>query len=327
MTTASLTERYLHAATREIPGPQRAEIRQELVERIGDDIDARVEAGVDPADAEQLALIALGDPDMLVAVYLDQPRYLIGPRLFPTWKRLLRVLALTVIPTVAVAFVFAQMLAHRSFGEIVGSTFVTLITLTIHLGFWTTLIFAVLDRALAGGPITEWAPESLPAVTEPPRHQMRTDVVANLSFIALFAFGILAHPLLLPFRGAAGETVPLFQPNTWDWLKWYLIGMLVLEVVFWISLFLRGRWNYRFAAVRTTLSLAFAIPAAWALMNDRILNHELLGRSGWDDGAELIAPGGVVAVVLTFTVVILAALWSVDGIIKAHRANRNHVDR
>ena len=285
MTTATLTERYLHAATRGVPESQRGELRRELAERIGDDIDARVQTGANPADAEQLALVELGDPDVLVAHYLDRPRYLIGPRLFPTWKRLLRVLALTVIPTVEVAFLLAQTLAHKPFGEIVGSTFVTLLMLTVHLGFWTTLVFAVLDRALDGKPITEWTPELLPAVTEPPRHQMRADVVANLSFIALFALGILAHPLWLPSHHAGGETIPLLQPDTWAWLKWYLIGILVLDVVFWIRLLLHGRWNYRFAAVRTALSLAIAIPAAWVLANDRLLNHEFLDRTEWEDWA------------------------------------------
>ncbi|MFD2796525.1 permease prefix domain 1-containing protein [Promicromonospora vindobonensis] len=318
MTTPTLTDRYLHAAARGAPESQRDSLRRELAERIGDDVDARIDAGANPADAERLALVELGDPDVLVATYLDRPQYLIGPRLFPVWKRILRVLALTVIPVVALAFPFAQVLAQKPIGEIIGSTVVVLIALCVHLVFWVTLVFAVLDRALGGKPIMEWTPDSLPVVTEPPGDDTRGDVVLNLAFVALFALGILGHPVLLPFRDAEGEKTPLFQPDTWAWLQWYLIALLVLELGFWIRL--RGRWSYGFAAGSAVLSLAFAIPLAWALADDRLFNHEFLARTGWDEWPEILSAGGGLAVTLAFLVVAVSAVWPIDGFLKARRA-------
>lgn len=322
MSTATLTERYLHAAGRGIPEAQRAEIRRELAERIGDDIDARIEAGTDPIEAEMQALTELGDPDLLVAQYLDRPRFLIGPQLFATWKRLLRIIALTVIPTVAVFFPLAQALAHKPFGEIVGSTVVVLITLAVHLAFWTTLVFAVLERSLRGKPIMEWTPELLPDITEPPRHESLIDVASNLAFIVIFAVAMFAHPLLLPFRDAAGETVPLFQPETVAWLQWYLLVVLALELIFWIALYRHGRWNYGFAATLTALTVAFVAPIAWAFWNDRLLGHEFLALTGWNNWEELVASGGVLAIVFAFFVVIGAAIWPIDAFLKARRASR-----
>ncbi|MBX3094930.1 MAG: hypothetical protein KF680_10405 [Cryobacterium sp.] len=322
MTTATLTERYLHAATRGLPETQRAEIRQELAERIGDDIDARVRAGADPTEAETLALTELGDPDVLVAQYLDRPQFLIGPQLFPTWKRLLRVLALTVIPTVAVFFTLAQTLAHKPFGEIVGSTVVVLIMLTVHLGFWTTLVFAVLERSLDGKPIMEWTPELLPEITDSSRNTVRIDVASNLVFIALFATGLFAHTLVLPFRDSAGETVPLVQPDTWAWLPWYLTAVLVLDATFWMLLARRGHWNYWFVALRTVLSLANAIPVAWLFATDRLFNHEFLALTGWNNWQELVSSGGVLAIVFAFFTVGISAIWPIDAFLKARHAGR-----
>lgn len=323
MTTATLTERYLHAATRGLADTQRAEIRQELAERIGDDIDARIAAGIDPSEAETLALTELGDPDVLVARYLDRPQFLIGPQLFPTWKRLLRILALTVIPTVAVFFPLAQTLAHKSFGEIVGSTVVVLITLTVHLGFWTTLVFAVLERSLGDKPIMEWTPDLLPDVTDSSRSTVRIDAASNLVFIALVATGLFAHTLVLPFRDAVGQTVPLIQPDTWAWLPWYLTAVLILDVLFWMMLARRGQWTYWLVGLRTVLTLAYAIPFAWLFATDRLFNHEFLALTGWNNWQELVSSGGVLAIVFSFAVVAISAIWPIDAFLKARHARRD----
>lgn len=324
MTTTTLTERYLHAATRGLPETQRAEIRQELAERIGDDIDARIEAGVEPAEAETLALTEMGDPDALVAQYLDRAQHLIGPQLYPLWKRLLRLLILIVVPTVAIAFPLAQTLAQKPFGEIVGSTFVVLLAVVVHLGFWTTLVFAVLDRSLGGKPIMEWTPDLLPEVVEPTRTLVRWDVAANLVFIALAAVAIVGHTLLLPFRDGEGGIVPLIAPTTGEWLPWYLAGVLAADVLFWGILYRLGRWDYALVAARTVLSAAYAVPITWAFAAGRLLNPEFIGRTGWADGTELLAQGGTLAIIFAFLTVAIAAIWPIDALVKARLSNRHH---
>lgn len=323
MTTTTLTDRYLHAATRAVPEAQRAEIRRELAERIGDDIDARVEAGADHAQAETDALTALGDPDALAASYLDRPQHLIGPQLYPLWKRLLRLLLLIVVPIVAIAFPLAQTLAQKPFGEIVGSTFVVLVTLIVHLGFWTTLVFAQLDRALGGKPLMEWTPDLLPEVYESTKTDVRWDVGANLVFIALGAVAIFSHVLLLPFRAGDGAIVPLFEPSTWDWLPWYLVGVLAADTIFWGMLYRVGRWDYALVAARTVLSAAYAVPLVWAFATGRMLNPAFIERAGWVDGTELLAQGGTLAIIFAFLTVAIAAIWPIDAFVKARSSRQS----
>lgn len=322
MTAATLTERYLHAVARRAPQGQSAELRREISERIGDDIDARIDAGTDPTQAEWLALEALGDPDRLLASYLERPQRLIGPRLYGPWKRLLKVLALTVLPTVGIAFSLAQTLAGASFGTIIGSTIVVLVNVVVHVGFWTTLVFAMLDRIPPDRPIIEWTPALLPEIAEPPVEQVRMDVLANFGFIVIAALGIFGHRVFLPFEDAAGQTISLFEAQTWGWLQWYLVGVLVLSTLFWMYLYRHRGWTYSLAAVNGGLTLAFAVPIVWALASDRLFNHDLLARTGWNEWPDLIAPGGALAVVFSFMVVIIAALWPIDAFLKARREAR-----
>ena len=319
---STLTERYLYAATRSLPDGQRAELRRELAERIGDDIDARVQDGADPAEAETAALTELGDPDALVARYLDRPLHLIGPQLFPTWMRLLKLLLAIVLPIVAVVYPMAQLLAGQPWGAIAGGLFVVLLTTAVHLGFWTTLVFAVLDRSLGGKPVLVWTPEFLPEVSTPSRSAVRWDVGANLVFIALAAVAVFTHTWFLPFRDATGAVVPLIDPVTGEWLPWVLLGVMAADVVFWGILYRRGSWDFAFAAGRTVISLAYAAPIAWAFASGRLINPDFVALTGWADGQELLAEGGTLAIIFAFLAVGIAAIWPIDAFAKARVASR-----
>ena len=320
MTKSTLTDRYLHAVVRGVPSSQREELRQELSERIGDEIDARIEAGADPAEAERLTLLELGDPDAQVSAYLDRPQRLIGPRHYQTWKRVIKTILLSVVPVVAFFYPLAQVLADKPIGEIASSTFSVLVTVVVHLGFWTTLTFALLDRSLGDKPLVRWTPESLPEVTEPTRYQLRADAMANFTFVGIAAALIFGHQLVLPFQDAAGATVPLFEPTTWSWLKWLLAGLLVLEVGFWAALLRQRRWTYGFVSLRAVLSLVAAAPVAVLLFNGRLFNPDFMNRTGWENWSEQLSRGGTAAIVLAFIVVAFAAAWPIDAWLKARRA-------
>ena len=53
MTTTTLTDRYVWAVLRSLPEAQRADIDRELRGTIADTIDAKIEAGSEPADASR----------------------------------------------------------------------------------------------------------------------------------------------------------------------------------------------------------------------------------------------------------------------------------
>ena len=63
----TLTDRYVAATLRSIPVDKRDDIDRELRASITDAVDARVESGSDPAEAEERVLTELGDPARLAA--------------------------------------------------------------------------------------------------------------------------------------------------------------------------------------------------------------------------------------------------------------------
>src|SRR5262245_7210453 len=105
MTTSTLTDRYVWAVLRAVPSDQRKDLEPEVRALVADAIDARTDAGVtdagatDAASVERAVLTELGDPNALAARYANRIQYLIGPNLFPEWRKLLTTL-LPVVPPI-----------------------------------------------------------------------------------------------------------------------------------------------------------------------------------------------------------------------------------
>ncbi len=98
---ASLTDRYVTATVRDLDEDQRAEVERELRTTIEDMIDGRLEAGAPSRpEAERAVLTELGDPVRLAAGYTGRPLFLIGPRVYPQWRRVMTVLLTTLVPLV-----------------------------------------------------------------------------------------------------------------------------------------------------------------------------------------------------------------------------------
>ena len=321
--TPSLTERYVHAATRTVPEAQRDELARELRERIGDAIDARLAHGdaTTPADAELAALTELGDPERLAAGYLDRPLQLIGPRYYLDWLRLLKLLLAIVVPIATGAVIFAQLIGGGSPGEAILSGLTTGLGVVVNLAFWVTLVFAIVERTSSRAPLTTWTPAHLPELPAP-RQVGVGDLIASIVFLVLFVVALVWQHFTVQFPGS--ETTPVLNPQLWSFWLPYLIGIAALEVVFVSLLYRNGNWNWGFAAVNVVLNAAFAIPVIWLAATGQLLNPGFFELVGWPEGDD---PGGVVTTVVISGVALIAAWDSIDGLVKAWRVQRGDVAR
>jgi hypothetical protein len=312
-TSATLTDRYVWAAARTLPEAQRADFDRELRERIGDATDALIESGRTPADAEQAVLTDLGDPAALAAAYVDRPLHLIGPKYFLTWWRLIKVLYAVVLPISAAGIVLAQLFTSADIGEVIGSAVATVLAVAVHLGFWTTLVFAVVERTQGAMPLTPWTPELLPPLPEIGRTSRRSELIASLAFLALFAVALVWQQFGVPWVDSL-DSIPLIDPALWSfWIPYFLV-LILLEALFAVAIYVWG-WNWWLAAANLVLNVAFTVPAVWLFLTGQLFNPEGLDAIGWPwgDAGEVIVPVLVV-------VVIGVALWDViDGVIKTAR--------
>lgn len=326
--TATLTERYIHAATRGVPEKSRADLGTELSASIADAIDARVEAGETRDAAERAVLTEMGDPDRLAADYSDRPAFLIGPRYYFEWRRLVKILLAIVLPLAAFGIGVGQLLSGAGFGEAVASVVVALFTIALHLIFWPTLVFAILERnggpslpetssATAAGPWAPWTLDRLPEIRE--KGLGTAELVTSLVGIAL-AIGAVLWDQLIGFVFVDGNGIPLIDPALWAlWIP-VLMVVLIGEAVFAVVLYRTGRWTVPLAVANTLLALLFAVPVVWLSTHDALFDPAFFDATA---GAEAAEVGSVVGIVIG-CIIAAIALWDIaDGWIKTARGRRD----
>jgi hypothetical protein len=320
--TATLTDRYIWAVQRSLPEPQRADINRELRGTIADTIDGRREAGADEATAERETLVELGDPYRLAAGYADRPLHLIGPKVFPDYIRLLKVLYAIVLPIVFGAVLLGQLLGKSGdIGGAFGATIAVTISVAAHFGFWTTLVFAMIERS-PDYKATAWNPDTLPQV--PVRGSIKlSDTIASVWWYAIVAGALIWAQVVSIYR-VDGAPVAIFDPEL-GWWQAYFLALPLIAIVFRVVLYRRRQWNLPLAAVSVIGDLAFAVPVLWLLLNGRLMNPAFLQQLP-DGVAPLFAPDGVVTIVAIIVVIVGAVGGITDTIVKASRAGRAQVE-
>ncbi|KAA1420701.1 hypothetical protein FE697_017335 [Mumia zhuanghuii] len=308
--TATLTDRYVHAATRWLPGGTRGDVEAELRERIADTVAAR---GDSPA-AEREVLEEMGDPLRVAVEYTGREPRLIGPRVFMMWLRLL-VLLLAIVPPIAAA---GNLIGELTDGgdviqALIGSLGVAFMA-AVQVSFWVTAVFAVLDwtGALEKEDADPWTVDKLPAGTK--AGQSWGDTIASLVFLGVMALLLIWQQASSPIT-SDGDSIAVLDPDLWSWWIPVVLVLIAIEVGFtlWVHY---GGWTWTAAAVNAALAIAFAAVTLPVLASGDFLNPELVEHLGWsaatvDDVLQWITVG-----------VVIVTVWEiVDGVLKARRSS------
>ncbi|MET0813154.1 MAG: permease prefix domain 1-containing protein [Microbacterium sp.] len=312
---ATLTDRYVDAVTRSVPEKQRDEIAAEVRERIADQLDARREAG-EPSDAaERAVLTELGDPDQLAAGYTDRKLYLIGPRYYLDWWRLLKLLW-AIVPACAVfGTALGMTLAGEAFGAIMGASWSVLLGSVVHVGFWVTLVFFIVERSGANAPMSgAWTPDALPR----PREKGTTfgEMIASIVFLFLAA-GAVVWDHFIGFAPSE-PGLSFLDPGLWPWWVFLLFLVMAIEAMLAVLVYVVGRWTIAFAVLNTILALAVAVPALVLLSQGALINPEFFPAVIPEDSGDTVT--GIMTVVSGFVIAGIAIWDIIDGFLKAWRA-------
>lgn len=312
----TLTDRYVAATLRRIPAEQHGDIEDELRASIADAVDAQVESGSDPESAETAVLTDLGDPDRLAAGLAGRPLQLIGPGLYLTWWRLLTTL-LWVAPIPGAIVLTVGLLDGDPVGTAIWSGIWTAASVALQIAFWTTLVFAILERTGHGRTddlTAPWTVDRLPDVRER-RDVSLADTVASVGLLALVVAALFLQRSVSWFHTADGAAIPVLDPGLWPgWVALFL-GVVAVDAVIAIVTYARGRWTVGLATLNTISAVVFAVPTVWLATNDRLVNPAFLEASG-GDSLTWLTP------VIVASVVVICGWDVVDGWVKALRARR-----
>lgn len=240
-----LIDRYVNDVGRRLPRKQRDDVKRELRSAL---LDAVETSGGKPSEEQVVqTLVGFGPPEAVAASYRPADQYLIGPELYPDFKRVLGIVMSVLLGLLVAAFALSLLsgpgdgaeLGGRLLGFVASYLDALLVVFAVVVG-----IFAGLQR-LEVQPhraTRRWDPRKLPAVKDVDlvgRGEMAFSIVAAGTFLALLhafkgAIGIVVNPggeLLL------NDVLVRFLP----WASAALVlGMALHAYLFW-----RGRWGWQ----------------------------------------------------------------------------------
>lgn len=250
----------------------RKDIENELRSTLEDMLEERASAAGKPAD-ESMQLDMLkeyGAPGKVAETYNPNP-YLIGPRMFPFFMFILRIVLFAVTLGLGIAtgiqIATQSPLSAMEFLSAAGKGILNIISACIAAFGNLALIFALIERYAPASEFKvngekEWDPTSLTKEPEPQDVKIWEPILAIVfTFIALSIFNF--NPQLIGFyylEGNEWHVLPLLSAAFFRWLPLMNIGWIA-EIVLNGMLLRSGRWTVstRLFSVGTKLFQIFII--------------------------------------------------------------------
>ncbi|MEV0643650.1 hypothetical protein AB0I28_00155 [Phytomonospora sp. NPDC050363] len=262
----STVDRYLEVAVAGVPPKDRADAGRELRDAIEDGVRERLGEELDEDEAVEAVLVEFGDPLLFAARYRGRPLGLISSVRYPAWRILLRLLLVIIVPIIAgVAFVYAVE-RGASVASIVGAVAGGALEAVVHVSFWTTLIFALVDRIVPAPakPEVTWSTAYLPQRSSSTRLALGEAILWAATALAAIAAIVVQHVVL---------NEPPLSPAQWSFWWPAVIAALALQAVLAFVVHRRG-WSPALRLTALVLDLAVLVPPLWLLAAGRALNRD-----------------------------------------------------
>ena len=250
-----LIDRYVTEVGRRLPLLRgRNDLEKELRSTLEDMLEDRARKAGRPADeAMELELLRdYGAPDQVASTYNPVP-YLIGPRMFPLYLMILKIV-LSVVVTVLLILTGIQIATRTSLTgpEFASAVFNGLsgIFSALLSGFGTiTLVFAILERVHPAPDFSldedkTWDPASLQKEPDPQDIKMAEPIAAIVfTCIALSIFNFNPQWIgIYYFSDGQWNILPVLSQAFFRWLPFINI-VWVAEIIMNAMLLRAGRWD------------------------------------------------------------------------------------
>ncbi len=252
----NLIDRYVAEVGKNLPLLKgREDIEKELRSTLEDMLEDRISTtGRLRDEAMEIALLKeYGSPQQVAATYNSQP-YLIGPRLFPTFLMVLKIVT-TVLVTVLLILMGIRAVTDTpfmgmEFVNIIGKGLAGIVSAVITAFGHIVLVFAILERVLPDSQIAdlktddEWDPASL-AKEPDPDSVKRGELIVEIIFTFLGLALLNLYPEILgAFIFTKGEQffIPMFSNAFFKFMPW-INAIFFAEIVLDIYLLRNALWT------------------------------------------------------------------------------------
>lgn len=236
----NLLDKYVAEVGRHLPRNQGADIEKELKSTLEDMLEERNRAGASDEAAVVALLKEYGAPQKVADSYIG-PRYLIGPRLYPTFELILKIVLAVVLGAgllgYGVSAAVTRSFAGVEFFSFLGQFWLGLLGGMLNAFGTIVIVFAILERVLPASEFEkeeeEWNPADLAKEPDPDEVKI-SDAIATIIFTVIGLAVLNLYPNVIGiFFNTDGEWtfIPMLSKAFFTYLPWInLIG--VAQIVF-----------------------------------------------------------------------------------------------
>ncbi len=247
----NLIDKYIAEVGKHLPRKNRADIEAEIRSTLEDMLEERKQATGEVEDKAVIELLKeYGAPRDVAASYTG-PRYLIGPRVYPTFELVTKIVVAVLLAVTLVGLGISlsrSSLAGPEFLKTVGEGALNLLGGLITAFGNIVLVFAILERVLPAKEFEEeeeWNPAELAREPDPDRVKFGEQIF-EMFFLVLFLIVFNLYPEIIG--------IGFFNDNDWvfispiltdaffSYLPWLNV-LILLQLGFNVYLLRQGAWN------------------------------------------------------------------------------------
>lgn len=273
-----LLDRYLEAVKKHLPWERPDDLVAELRANLEAQLEDKEAALGRALTKEEAAawIRQMGAPRQLASHYWPQ-RYLIGPRLFPTYTLVLKLVFLWLLILLMLGNAVHIVITGISAAAVAGAMMNIAMALAVNAAV-VTLIFAAIEIAARHNPekhtqlaetLAKWDPAALPPVSlqaaSGKKPRSLASAVAELISSAIFLVWLLLvphYPFLILGPGAyyLAAVAPFRLVPVWVTFYWWAVGLMSLQLIWHCIGLALGTWRGPRSVEKIVLGILGLVP-------------------------------------------------------------------
>lgn len=317
----SLLDKYIVEVGKHLPRKNRLDLQTEIRSTLEDMLEDRSREAGRPVDEAMISevLQEFGAPAKVAASY--QPaRYLIGPRTFPLFELLIKIVSSVLIMASLIGFglrFWEGVTTGPAFIQALGNWALQLMGSLISAFGSIVLVFAILERVLPASEFEQdeekWVPALLNAEPDPDEVK-RSELIVETLFIVLGLVLLNLYPQVRSMATLQSSPLLYLLPLSeafYSYLPWInLLGVLTIA----LNLFLlrQGAWTTLTRLASLGLDLAGILLAGAMLVGPALVDTALLSSMPGAGANEVLVP--LMNVVPKIALVIVIVVQSIEAV-------------
>jgi hypothetical protein len=255
-------------------------------------------------------------------VVVESKKYLIGPEIFGTYVKVLKIVLSVATSLVAIGTAIDASVNSYGFFE----AFLLVLNAIFNSAIWSfgmvTLIFAFGERK--GWKVSEEEPRARTAQ----KPFSRIGVIVGMVFIVILMAAFNGFGEILGYYSTPGATLhPLFNQQVFSGYLLYINSILAAQLLFTASKLVFREWTYLMAAANLVLNAASLALFLAVMGNPNLINTGFIAEIGKQSGEAAAGVKTALSMLRSVLYVIIPAVIIFDtaeGFWNAYRNNRNN---